>query len=251
MSFARKTLFSMAVASLFASGCAREEPPANSEKKNVEPDWKTLVNQALAHRKKREYDKALELLEKAVPLAVDDKAKKLTEAYLLDNCKLAGKYDRALPMQLAALAAGEAAQKEKPDEAKFAELLSQTGHLYRAMGKYEEAEAIYRRALGIRERVVGPESTKVAKSLNALGYCLMMTDRNDDAEACITRALRIREKARGPDNFEVAVTLETYAKLLRRTKREAEAVAAETRAKAIFAKTPAGEPGGDGELGRI
>ena len=40
--------------------------------------------------------------------------------------------------------------------------------LYHAQGKYAEAEPLYRRALGIREKALGPEHPDVATSLNNL-----------------------------------------------------------------------------------
>ena len=40
--------------------------------------------------------------------------------------------------------------------------------LYRAQGRYGEAEPLYQRALKIREKVLGPEHPDVAHSLNNL-----------------------------------------------------------------------------------
>ena len=40
--------------------------------------------------------------------------------------------------------------------------------LYRAQGQYAKAEPLYQRALGIREKALGPEHPDVARSLNNL-----------------------------------------------------------------------------------
>ncbi len=74
------------------------------------------------------------------------------------------------------------------------------GELYRLQGRYAEAEPLYKRALAIKEKVLGPEHPEVATSLNNLGlllnYSVLLraTDRSDEAERMEARAKAIRAK---------------------------------------------------------
>ncbi len=74
------------------------------------------------------------------------------------------------------------------------------GELYRLQGRYAEAEPLYKRALAIKEKFLGPEHPEVATSLNNLGlllnYSVLLraTDRSDEAERMEARAKAIRAK---------------------------------------------------------
>jgi WD40 repeat protein len=65
-------------------------------------------------------------------------------------------------------------------------------------GKFEEAEALYRRVLGIREKVLGPEHPDTANSFNNLAVLLRNKGDYDSAEPLYRKALAICEKALGP-----------------------------------------------------
>ncbi len=47
-------------------------------------------------------------------------------------------------------------------------VLNNLAELYYGQGEYAEAESLYRRALAIQERVLGPEHPDVAASVNNL-----------------------------------------------------------------------------------
>src|SRR5208282_6260647 len=49
-----------------------------------------------------------------------------------------------------------------PSDLRLATTLNDLGLLYRAEGKYKEAEPLYRRSLAIREKKLGPSDTAVA-----------------------------------------------------------------------------------------
>ncbi len=74
------------------------------------------------------------------------------------------------------------------------------GELYRLQGRYAEAEPLYKRALAIKEKVLGPEHPEVATSLNNLGlllnYSVLLraTERSDEAERMEARAKAIRAR---------------------------------------------------------
>jgi tetratricopeptide (TPR) repeat protein len=85
--------------------------------------------------------------------------------------------------------------------------------LHRA-GNYPAAEPLYRRALAIREKTLGPEHPDVATTLNNLAGLLDAKGDYPAAEPLYQRALAIREKAFGPDNPDVAFSLDDMAELL-------------------------------------
>ncbi len=62
-------------------------------------------------------------------------------------------------------AAVEAAEEFGPQDRRLATSLNNLAVLYRAQGKYPEAEPLYKRALAIREKALGPDHPDVAASL--------------------------------------------------------------------------------------
>jgi tetratricopeptide (TPR) repeat protein len=64
-------------------------------------------------------------------------------------------------------------------------------------GRYADAEPLYRRALSIREKGLGPSHPDVAISLDKLVELYRKQGRYADAEPLYKRALAIREKAFG------------------------------------------------------
>ncbi len=67
--------------------------------------------------------------------------------------------------------------------------------LYHAQGRYAEAELLYKRALEIREKALGPDHPDVANSLNNLASLYDEQGRYGEAEPLLKRALTILEKA--------------------------------------------------------
>ena len=109
-------------------------------------------------------------------------------------------------------------------------------HWCQTQGKYAEAEPLYKRALAIVEKALGPEHHHVAANLNNLAGVYKTQGKYADAAPLIKRSLAIMEKALGPDHPDVAQSLENYAALLHKTERSGEATMMELRAKAIRAK---------------
>ena len=66
--------------------------------------------------------------------------------------------------------------------------------LYNNQGRYADAEPLYKRALAICEKALGPDHPDVAASLNDLAALYSKQGRYADAEPLIKRALAIREK---------------------------------------------------------
>ncbi len=66
--------------------------------------------------------------------------------------------------------------------------------LYRAQGKYTEAEPLFQRALMNLTRAVGPEHPDVAMMLENYARMLRVLNRHDEAEKMEARAQAIRAK---------------------------------------------------------
>jgi tetratricopeptide (TPR) repeat protein len=105
------------------------------------------------------------------------------------------------------------------------------------MDKPTEAEQLFRRAIAIHEKSLGPDSDWVATELSNLGKLLKDLNRLADAEPALRRALSIHEKIFGPDHFSVSQDLTNLGGLLRASNRLAEAEPLMRRALAIDKKS--------------
>jgi len=83
---------------------------------------------------------------------------------------------------------------EKTDHPNLPASLNNLAELYREQGKYSEAEPLYRRALAILEKTLGPEHPKVATVLENLAILLRKSDQEKEAEEMSVRARAIRAK---------------------------------------------------------
>jgi len=94
--------------------------------------------------------------------------------------------------------------KEQPNNHKFLHEVALIFH--RVSADYPMAEDLYRKALGIREKVLRPEHFDVGTSCNDLG--LLLQDKGDlvNAEKLIRRALGIAEKAYGLEHPDFATS---------------------------------------------
>jgi tetratricopeptide (TPR) repeat protein len=81
-------------------------------------------------------------------------------------------------------------------------------------GDYAGAEPLYRRALAIDEKNLGPEHPYTATNVNNLALLLKTKGDYAGAEPLYRRALAIREKVLGPDHPSTATSLNNLAELL-------------------------------------
>ena len=88
--------------------------------------------------------------------------------------------------------------------------LNNLAELLRATNRPGEAEPLYRRALAIDERSLGPDHPDVARDLNNLAQLLRATNRPGEAEPLYRRALAIDERSLGPDHLKVARASTTW-----------------------------------------
>ncbi len=66
--------------------------------------------------------------------------------------------------------------------------------LYKAQARYAEAEPLYKRALAVFEKALGPDHPHVAQSLENYAALLRKTGRGDEAAKLEARAKAIRAK---------------------------------------------------------
>jgi tetratricopeptide (TPR) repeat protein len=64
--------------------------------------------------------------------------------------------------------------------------------LYKTQGQYAQAEPLYKRALAITEKALGPDHPDVATSLENMTALFLRTGREKEAEALEKRAAAIR-----------------------------------------------------------
>ena len=122
-------------------------------------------------------------------------------------------YDEAAKLFSAAL---QEAEKSGPEDARVATSLMELGQTNAAQKRYGEAEPLYRRALAIREKVLGPDHLDVAKTLSSLASLFYRVQNYPErAEPLLKRALAILEKNLGPEDPEVAGMLNSLAGRLR------------------------------------
>ncbi|HEY4389160.1 MAG TPA: FxSxx-COOH system tetratricopeptide repeat protein [Ktedonobacteraceae bacterium] len=112
-----------------------------------------------------------------------------------------------------ALACETLIEQHQFQQASAADLLDRTGSYLRERGLYSQAEPLVRRALGMREQLLGPAHLDVATSLYHLGIIYWRQGNYSDVEPLYQRALRIREQQLGPQHHGVAEPLNDLALL--------------------------------------
>jgi tetratricopeptide (TPR) repeat protein len=89
----------------------------------------------------------------------------------------------------------------------YAYILNLLATVYLTQEKYDEAEGLYRRAMAIREKVLGDDHPDVAHTLTNLSLVYSLQRKFAAAEEVLRRALEIQEKALGENDVTVAMTL--------------------------------------------
>ncbi|XP_035301213.1 kinesin light chain 1 isoform X5 [Cricetulus griseus] len=95
--------------------------------------------------------------------------------------------------------------------AQVAATLNNLAVLYGKRGKYKEAEPLCKRALEIREKVLGKDHPDVAKQLNNLALLCQNQGKYEEVEYYYQRALEIYQTKLGPDDPNVAKTKNNLA----------------------------------------
>ncbi len=130
------------------------------------------------------------------------------------------------------------AREEFGDEsAKLAEALNEHALTIEALGRYAEAEPLFRQALEIDAKTIGTEHPRYAEHLNNLAALLQVMGRHDEAEPLYRQALEIDAKTIGTEHPSYAVDLNNLAGLLQVMGRHDEAEPLFRQALEIDAKT--------------
>ena len=79
----------------------------------------------------------------------------------------------------------------------MASALSNLAETCRVLGRHDEAEPLFRRAIAIREKANGPDGPELAPPLNNLAELCRELARYEEAEPLYLRALSIREHSHG------------------------------------------------------
>jgi tetratricopeptide (TPR) repeat protein len=115
-------------------------------------------------------------------------------------------------------------------------LLNHAGYYCIETAQYEDAESLFKRALAIKEKVLGPYHPDTATSLNDFALLYTYQGKYEEAEPLYKRALAIWEKALGPDNPNTANSLNNLALLYHNQRKYEEAEPLYKRALAICEK---------------
>ena len=95
--------------------------------------------------------------------------------------------------------------------------------LYRAQGKYAEAEPLYKRSLTILEKALGPDHPQVATSLNNLAALYRAQGKYAEAEPLYLETLETRKRVLGDDHPDTLGSMGTLAWLYQNQGRYEEA----------------------------
>jgi tetratricopeptide (TPR) repeat protein len=212
-------------------------PPPRAGLPKADPaEVEVLCRRAAALRYQAHYREAEVLLGRALALAeqgrpeCDQRIAVWNELGVL--YKSMGRFDEASEVYGRSLTlAGK--QARHADDAVMATLYHNLGGLEHARERYAAGEPLARRAVAIRERLLGPDHPEVAKDLAALAALLDGQGKRQEAAASLIRALGILERTYGPDDYEVAVSLNNLAALRYAEGDRAEALRLYRRALAI------------------
>jgi tetratricopeptide (TPR) repeat protein len=139
---------------------------------------------------------------------------------------------------LAAVAIGIAPARGQGNDA-LAEADRLTGEAFalQRRGQLAEAEALTRRAIGLREGALGLEHPTVASGLDVLAGLLYAQGKHGEVEAPLRRAILIRERTLGPEHPDLLIPLENLAALQEGQGRYADAEPLYRRVLAIRERT--------------
>lgn len=131
------------------------------------------------------------------------------------NDVIAGRYSEAIPKMQEMVATSE--RLGGPNALSVASNLYYLGEVYRLLGDYPSATAVYERSLKIFEQKYGPDHREVARPLRGLGSVRVLTSDYATGRRFLERAMQILERAYGPVHAQIALTLVDLAILRART----------------------------------
>ena len=93
----------------------------------------------------------------------------------------------------------------------LADSLNELAILYAKQHKYERAERIFQRSLGVAVAALGPEHPEVATILKNIGILKTFQKQFDEADLLLNRSLSLATRILGHEHPTVAVTMRTIA----------------------------------------
>jgi len=104
--------------------------------------------------------------------------------------------------------------RDKPDRTDSTTSLIELANLLRSQGSHCEAEALYRRAVAVREKTFGPTHSLTSSALNNLACSLTDQSKFADAEVVFRKGLLAQEKCKECDHIVTATLLSNLANCL-------------------------------------
>ena len=151
-----------------------------------------------------------------------------------DVVRIRGRYDEAEPYLREAIAIGESSLGDQDED--FVTALNSLAVLFKYSGRFDDAAALYARALGAAE-AAGAGDESIATLLHNIGGLEHARGNYAAGEPAARRSVELRERARGPDHPEVAADLAALAAIVDGQGRHDEAEGMYERALAIFERT--------------
>lgn len=116
--------------------------------------------------------------------------------------------------------------------------LSELALLNFKQGQFREAEALFKQAIAINEKLAEGGQSELSASLRNLAELYFKQGKFGQAEANVKQALVASEKALGHDHPDIAEGLILYSKILRQKHFNYKAAQLESRAKCILKNKP-------------
>jgi len=118
-------------------------------------------------------------------------------------------------------------------EHQFRYVVSELADANRMLGYHDHAVSLYRRAIALTEKLLGPDDASLSMLQHELGLCLLRSMKASDALAVLTPALPKLARHRGKRSAVYIHALSNYADALLCAGRRREALAASAEARAL------------------
>lgn len=203
----------------------------------------TLVNIANIYEQRRDYQKAIDLLLRALKIQKEESTATDAESYInlaatLNNIAnihtRKGEFAFAMSAYTDALELKEKCVGRHPRARREVALtLVCIGNVHEQQEQFEDAMQLYEEARKIQEEVLGDNHVEYAATINNIGVVFGKLKRYEDAMECYIKVLCIYRGALGPEHPDVAFTLCNIAEIHRMWNDYSEALNAFSEAKRI------------------
>jgi len=92
-----------------------------------------------------------------------------------------------------------------------AQMMSVMGNVYFGLGLYPRAESLFRQAVEIRHRALGPDHPETLLSVSDLGRALATQGHYPDAEKLLRETLVLQKRVLGPEHPDTLMTMQRLA----------------------------------------